>query len=194
MAGRHREFDVETALSAATEVFWTQGYDSASMEDLLTAMNINKGSMYNTFGSKRDLFLRVLDRFFKNAQHDMTAKFEAFDNPLDGVREIFRQVTRPADVKDHAKGCFLVNTLGEMCGMDEGLATLARNKLLEVETIYLKYLRKGVKNGQIRKEASPELMAKFLLNMWNGMSISRRMYSRKSLEDLVEMQLQLLKP
>ncbi len=194
MAGRHREFDVETALSAATEVFWTQGYDSASMEDLLTAMNINKGSMYNTFGSKRDLFLRVLDRFFKNAQHDMTAKFEAFDNPLDGVREIFRQVTRPADVKDHAKGCFLVNTLGEMCGMDEELATLARNKLLEVETIYLKYLRKGVKNGQIRKEASPELMAKFLLNMWNGMSISRRMYSRKSLEDLVEMQLQLLKP
>ncbi|WP_109694211.1 TetR/AcrR family transcriptional regulator [Chitinophaga deserti] len=194
MAGRHKEFDEETALSAATEVFWTQGYDAASMEDLLTAMNINKGSMYNTFGSKRDLFVRVLDRFFKYAQHDMTAKFEAFDNPLDGVREIFRQVTRPADPKDHAKGCFLVNTLGEMCGMDEELATMARNKLLDVEGIYLKYLRKGVKNGQIRKEASPELMAKFLLNMWNGMSISRRMYSRKALEELVEMQLQLLKP
>ncbi|MGE7774004.1 TetR/AcrR family transcriptional regulator [Chitinophaga sp. NPDC101104] len=194
MAGRHKEFDEETALNAATEVFWSQGYESASMEDLLTAMDINKGSMYNTFGNKRELFVRVLDRFFKSAVTDMTRKFEAHDNPIDGIREIFRSVTRPADLKDHAKGCFLVNTLGEMCGLDEELATMARNHLLDIETIYLKYLRKGVKNGQVRKEVAPELMARFLTNMWNGMSISRRMYNRKALEDLVDMQLSLIAP
>ncbi|WP_164714137.1 TetR/AcrR family transcriptional regulator [Chitinophaga rhizosphaerae] len=194
MAGRHKEFDEETALSAATEVFWSQGYESASMEDLLTAMDINKGSMYNTFGNKRGLFVRVLDRFFQYAVKDMTQKFEAHDNPIEGIRDIFRMVTRPADQQDHAKGCFLVNTLGEMCGMDEELATMARNKLLELEAIYLKYLRKGVKNGQVRKDVSPELMARFLTNMWNGMSISRRMYNRKSLEDLVDMQLSLITP
>ncbi len=152
MAGRHKEFNEDTALNAATEVFWTQGYDAASMEDLLTAMNINKGSMYHSFGSKRELFVRVFDRFFHYAVNDMTQKFERHDNPLGAIREIFRMVTRPADTKEHAKGCFLVNTLGEMSGLDEELAAMARNRLLELEGVYLKYLRKGAKNGQIKKK------------------------------------------
>ncbi|RPD41144.1 TetR/AcrR family transcriptional regulator [Chitinophaga barathri] len=194
MAGRNREFDEDKALAAATEVFWTKGYESASMEDLLQAMDLNKGSMYNAFGSKRELFIQVIDHFFRKEGVLIRALFEQHKNPIKAFKEIFRQVTQPADMKAHTKGCFLVNTLGEMSGMDEELAALARHKLLDVETIYLHYIKKGVKEGYITNEASPETLAKYLVNMWNGMSISRRMYGRKELEKLVELQLGVLQP
>ncbi|MGN7720555.1 TetR/AcrR family transcriptional regulator [Chitinophaga sp. 22620] len=194
MAGRYKEFDEGKALAAATEVFWTKGYEAASMEDLLQAMDLNKGSMYNTFGSKRQLFISVLNRFFLKEGMAIRSTFEQHKNPVKALKEIFRQVTQPADINDHSKGCFLVNTLGEMSGMDEELASLARNKLLDVETIYLQYIKKGVKEGYITTRTSPETLAKFLVNMWNGMSISRRIYGRKELEKLVELQLDVLQP
>ena len=62
MAGRHRKFDEDTVLKQATEVFWTKGYESATTEDLLTAMNLNKGSLYNAFGNKKQLFQTVVKR------------------------------------------------------------------------------------------------------------------------------------
>lgn len=194
MAGRYREFDEGRALEAAREVFWTKGYEAASLEELLAAMGLNKGSMYNAFGSKRELFIKVLDHFFREEGRAINAIFSQHKNPLKALREIFRQVTHPADPKAHAKGCFLVNTLGEMSGMDEELANLARNKLLDVEHIYRENIKKGIRDGYIAKGASPEALARYLVNMWNGMSISRRIYGRKELEKLVDMQLAMLEP
>jgi TetR/AcrR family transcriptional repressor of nem operon len=45
------------------EVFWKQGYENTSMNDLLDAMGIQRGSFYNTFGSKKETYLRALDRY-----------------------------------------------------------------------------------------------------------------------------------
>jgi len=42
-------------------VFWAEGYEATSMQDLVEAMGINRGSLYGTFGGKRALFLAALD-------------------------------------------------------------------------------------------------------------------------------------
>ena len=55
--GRPRSFDREAALNAAMEVFWTKGYESASISDLTAAMGINPPSLYAAFGDKEKLFL-----------------------------------------------------------------------------------------------------------------------------------------
>ena len=60
---RPREFDEAAALDRAMEVFWKQGYQNTSLDDLLEAMGIQRGSFYNTFGSKRETYLRAIDRY-----------------------------------------------------------------------------------------------------------------------------------
>ncbi|WP_405623730.1 TetR/AcrR family transcriptional regulator [Streptomyces sp. NBC_00076] len=62
--GRPRAFDPGAALDRALEVFWRQGYEGASLSDLTTAMDINRPSLYATFGNKEQLFRKVLDRYF----------------------------------------------------------------------------------------------------------------------------------
>lgn len=193
MSGRNKEFNESSALSDAAEVFWVKGYESASTEDLLQAMGINKGSMYNAFGNKRELFRQVFDAFSQRSTVAIKAIFDKHKNPVDAVKEVFRDVARPADLQAHKKGCFYIKILSEMSGMDDELAEVARQKLLDVEGIYLTYMKKAVKEGYLKGNIPPETLAKYLVNMWNGLSISRRIYGRKDLEKLIELNLEIFK-
>ncbi len=60
---RPREFNEDEALDRAMEVFWKKGYQKTSLDDLLEGMGIQRGSFYNTFGSKRKTYLRALRRY-----------------------------------------------------------------------------------------------------------------------------------
>jgi len=61
--GRPREFCVHGALAAALRVFWSKGYEGASMSDLTEAMGITKPSLYAAFGNKEALFRKALDLY-----------------------------------------------------------------------------------------------------------------------------------
>ncbi|WP_443019518.1 TetR/AcrR family transcriptional regulator [Sphingomonas adhaesiva] len=61
--GRPREFCVDRALAAALGVFWSKGYEGASMADLTGAMGITKPSLYAAFGNKEALFHKALDLY-----------------------------------------------------------------------------------------------------------------------------------
>jgi len=191
MPGRNRLFDEEKALAQAAEVFWIKGYEAASTEDLLAAMDMNKGSLYNAFGNKRELFIKVFDWFAQRFIRNMKEVFAKHDNTIEAFREIFLHVAYPDDPVEHTKGCFYVNILGETTGMDPDLEKIAKEKLIEIEKLFHKELTKAQKAGQLTGSIQLTLLAKHLLNLWNGINITRRLYSEKELEKLVELNLQL---
>ena len=75
---RPKEFNPDDAIEKAMQIFWHKGYEATSMEDLLTAMDLNRGSRYGTFDDKRQLTLKVMDRYC----HGFVAeKFSLLDQP-----------------------------------------------------------------------------------------------------------------
>ena len=60
---RPREFDLETALERAMQVFWAKGYEATSLDDLCHATKLSRSSLYGTFGGKRNLLFRALARY-----------------------------------------------------------------------------------------------------------------------------------
>src|SRR5215510_10816443 len=61
--GRPRAYDPDTALARATETFWKAGYAGTSLDDLGTAMGMNRPSLYGAFGDKRDLYIKTLEHY-----------------------------------------------------------------------------------------------------------------------------------
>ena len=61
--GRPREFCVDHALTQALGVFWSKGYEGASLTDLTEAMGITRPSLYAAFGNKESLFRKALDLY-----------------------------------------------------------------------------------------------------------------------------------
>ncbi|HEU5268142.1 MAG TPA: TetR/AcrR family transcriptional regulator [Jatrophihabitans sp.] len=64
--GRNRGFDEGQVLRAAADTFVRGGYQATSIDDLVTALGVHRGSLYNAFGSKRGLFLKTLNRYIQS--------------------------------------------------------------------------------------------------------------------------------
>lgn len=64
---RPREFDIGNATRKAMNVFWAKGYEGATLPDLLTGMEIARGSFYKAFDGKKPLFMTVLDLYDQEA-------------------------------------------------------------------------------------------------------------------------------
>src|ERR1700712_3712989 len=76
--GRPRTFELEDALDYAITVFWRQGYEGTSLEDLTEAMGISRPSLYAAFGNKEETFKRAVERY---ATVDMAYVDEAIAEP-----------------------------------------------------------------------------------------------------------------
>ena len=96
--GRPREFDVDEALAAALRVFWTKGYDGASLSDLTDAMGITRPSLYAAFGNKESLFRKALDLY---EREKLAYVGEALAAPTS--RQVAERLLRGA--MNHAAAC-----------------------------------------------------------------------------------------
>lgn len=121
-AGRPRQFDRETALSAALNVFWKKGYEGASLKDLTAAMGINAPSLYAEFGDKLSLYQQAIDSYTSN---DACAPLVAFENEPDiqkAVRAFLGVVIDYATTQESgARGCFLASCVATDAGEVEGI-------------------------------------------------------------------------
>ena len=65
-----KQFDVDAALERAGEAFWANGYEATSVRDLLNTMGIQKGSFYDTYGSKKTAYLMALRQYMQRLAAD----------------------------------------------------------------------------------------------------------------------------
>lgn len=126
---RPREFDTNSALADAMNVFWEHGYDAASLRQLLTGMGLTRGSLYKAFIDKKSLFLRVLNRYEVEAVQPAVALLTT--GPVDGIERIntlFASVIETAQGGDR-RGCLLCSAAAGPAAVDEDIAEIVHGQL-----------------------------------------------------------------
>jgi len=168
--GRPRSFDAEAALEKAMVVFWEQGYEGSSLAGLTEAMGISRKSMYAAFGNKEQLFRKALRRYTEGpgayviqALQAPTAREVATAFLAGGIRAN----TRPG----YPAGCLGVQ--GALAVGETGQA--ARDTLAEWRAQGQVYLRerfqRAVEEGDLPAGADPELIARYVMTIANGMAV-----------------------
>lgn len=117
---RPREFDTDEALERAMNVFWTKGYEGASLQDLLDAMEIARGSLYKAFQDKRSVYLAALDRYDRvEIQRAVDALRDRSTGDGAARIRLFLEDARAAVVRRHdRRGCFLCNAAVDQAPLD----------------------------------------------------------------------------
>ncbi len=184
--GRPREFCVDGALAAALRVFWTKGYDAASLTDLTEAMGITRPSLYAAFGNKEALFRKALD-LYEREKMDYVGK--ALAKPT--AREVAEAMLRGA--VENMKGC------GEPHGCLQVIASVAggpdsqmiRDELAErgkmVHQAIVDRLQRARDEGDLPDHIDVAGLADFMKAVFQGISIQATSgATREQLDRLVD--------
>lgn len=168
--GRPRTFDKDAVLALARDAFWTKGYEATSLDDLMRATGLGKGSLYAAFGDKHRLFLDVLEGYSAWRLEGVRAALRG-DGPALARLHAFFRVDGAASARSlaAARGCLLVNSTTEVASHDEAVRTLSRRTYGAVEDMLTDTVARAVKEGDLPAATDPRELGRLLLAVLQGM-------------------------
>ena len=189
--GRPREFCVDDALAKALRVFWSKGYEGASLSDLTEAMGITRPSLYAAFGNKESLFRKALD-LYEREKMAYVGKALAQPTARKMAETMLRGALENVASRDEPHGCLGVIT-SVACGAEAGSV---RQEVLErgkaVSQAIVERFERAKSEGDLPAHVDVEGLADVLKAMLQGISVQAGAgASRKELERLVETGLML---
>jgi TetR/AcrR family transcriptional regulator, transcriptional repressor for nem operon len=163
-----KDFDEELAVDRAMATFWVKGYEATSVQDLATAMQINKSSLYNAFGSKKELFTRALLKYDCETRRKTLADLRDLPSPVEAIYGLFDAMLDAGSVDPQKRGCLLVNTAGELhlhSGETQAFVTAG---LLDIERFFVEMIDRAKANGEVSVGIEATDTATWLLSQFVG--------------------------
>jgi TetR/AcrR family transcriptional repressor of nem operon len=162
--GRPREFDEDLALDRAMNVFWQRGYQATSTEELMEAMGIGRGSFYNTFGSKREVYLRTLDRYLLLLEEGGPYRVLFEREPgVDAMEALLGSYIDSVASDEGAHGCYFVHVAKEHRGDDPEVTAAIRRGIARMRVIIADQMRAAQKDGALPGTLDPEKAALLMM-------------------------------
>ena len=147
MAGK-KAFDELAVLDAAKDTFWELGYGATSIHDLTERTGLSRSSLYATYGSKDELFTRVLERYL-DQRFARLEELEDGPDGVDAIRRFFDATANAAEQNGPRFGCLAANTLAE-----RGLSGTAQQPLLDT---YRSRMIKAFESALVRAARAGEI-------------------------------------
>lgn len=167
---RPREFDIDTALDRAMHVFWTKGYEATSLDDLCEATELSRSSLYGTFGGKRDLLLRSLDRYVERGTARIAAVL-AVPPIRKALATLAREFIDQIVAGPGRSGCFIGNCAAELARRDKAAMARVRRSLARTEIVFREALVQAKARGELTPDADVKALARFLTSSFQGLRL-----------------------
>ncbi|GJM04409.1 MAG: TetR family transcriptional regulator [marine bacterium B5-7] len=148
--------------------FWRAGYEATSLQDLLDVMNLSKSSLYQTYGSKHELFLRSIDCYqqvsvdeLQQCLNDSLTSKAFMKRLLEGV---IAEVT-----SKKKKGCLLVNTVNELSHKDKMVSKAVLKGFDNIAAVIKQAITRGKKEGAITSTVNTDVLVSYIVSNVSGL-------------------------
>jgi TetR/AcrR family transcriptional repressor of nem operon len=176
--GRRKAFDEIEVLDLAMNLFWLRGYEALGIAELVEGMGISRQSLYDTFGSKRALFIRVLDHYRSTQLAGALALLDRPGSPLENVRAVLRFFHELA-TDSRCRGCLVANAIVEVGPHDEEIAAFLGETLDLLQSALARSLAEARARGELPQHKCPDRLAHALTNSIMGLVITGKLRSRQ---------------
>jgi len=175
--GRPRSFDSAVALDCAAAVFWAKGFADTSLDDLSAAMGMGRPSIYNAFGDKEALFIRVLERYRDTTGSSPLLAMDTKDSIRDALDAFFGQIVEYTTADRSHLGC-LVGSVAPVTEIPEVRRFLKEN-LTATEAHIAERLSAAVQHGQLPSDYSPKRGTRRAINAMISLAARARLGSSR---------------
>lgn len=190
---RSKNFDIDQVLDHAVTAFWRKGYTATSVQDLLDEMGLNRGSLYATYGDKRQLFDAVVERYRQMVVAPRLLALESETAGITEIREFFDAfLSRTLDGQSR-HGCLMTNTCVELAPHDPAMAAKTRQNLERIERAFTHALRNAQQRGELNSSSDPQSLGRFLTATLQGLQVMAKAgLPNAHLEDVVRTAMSIL--
>jgi len=178
---RPREFDEMTALEAAIECFWQNGYEATSVRDLADKMGLSAPSLYNAYGDKRALYERALEHYLDQSARARIKRLEESLPPKQAVRQFIEEIIRHSVNDPERRGCFLINSALEVAPHDRELRVFVADRFAEIESFFRRSIKAAQAEGTVPQNRAAKDLARLLLGVLLGIRVLARSKPQRAL-------------
>ena len=178
---RPREFDEMTALEAAIECFWQNGYEATSVRDLAEKMGLSAPSLYNAYGDKRALYERALEHYLDQSARARIKRLEESLPPKQAVRQFIGEIIRHSVNDPERRGCFLINSALEVAPHDRELRVFVADRFAEIESFFRRSIKAAQAEGTVPQNRAAKDLARLLLGVLLGIRVLARSKPERAL-------------
>ncbi len=177
-----RQFNTEQALDAAMAVFWELGYEATSIEDLTKCTGLSRSSLYSAFGSKEELFLKVIDRYLAGSRAGF---FEALgqDDLHKALEDALTVLKCRLTDRTSKPGCLLVLAAENSEAKTPAIRRRVVEAFADEEKAFYQRLRRAQIDGQLPAESDARALARFFSAQSRAMGINARISNDPSVHD-----------
>lgn len=172
--GRPKQFNRDQVLDRAMQVFWAVGFDAASLPELTKQMGISRQSLYDTFGSKRGLYISAIEHYRDTQLSQALCLLEREGSRLENVRGVvafFEELAADA----RCRGCLVANALVEMGSRDAEITRLLAETLELLRVGIERALREAQACGELSAGKPPEGLSRALTNALLGLAVAGKL-------------------
>lgn len=190
--GRNKEFDYDQKLDVAMNLFWSQGYHNTSISDLESHMGINRSSIYPTYGDKKDLLIKCLDKYLSGKILEYARILKG--SHLGAVKNL-KKILRLAIDESISEGrtCLAVKIAFEISTTDEEIIRLLYKNEKMIEEIYFQIIKDGQEKGVFRDNLNTELTAAFFSSSSSALLKKYALTkNRKEVYDMIDTLIQMV--
>lgn len=157
-------------MTAALQVFWTRGYEGASMAELTEAMGITKPSLYACFGNKESLFRKALDLYERDKLAYVSRALEA--PTARGVAEqLLKGSLALATGTADPRGCLGVISAVACTTFDESIRHEVVARQASSGKAIIERFRRAKEEGDLPADIEPDALQAYLTAVLQGMGV-----------------------
>ena len=191
---RTRKFDRDEAIKWVMNKMWLGGFENLSVKFISESLGITRSSFYHSFTSREALFIEALNQYYKESPHIKLTQFTQSKSPLRLLTQTFKKTCEIRSNDSKHRGCFAVNSVSELVGVNKQLGPIIEKAVLESIKCFENLLNDSIKKNELSTNTNTHELALALQNILMGLNtMSKVVKSKNDLWSATKLNLQALK-
>ena len=155
------------------QIFWAKGYAATGMAELQEQMGIGRKSLYDTFGNKRELFIKALQLYSDSVVRQIFGELNKAGSPLGNVRRLMRTLQERHSMPE-STGCLLGVSMAQCRTSDAEMAEILRHHMKGVEEAFYKTFKRAQDVDELDGNTNIRDLARLYMAITQGLALIGR--------------------